>query len=84
MVEELAALGATVHTCSRKEEELRDRLKEWDAKEFRVTGSVCDVSVREQRDNLVRDVAERFGGNLNILVSTAFFSFITCSRYDRK
>ncbi|KAK3151163.1 hypothetical protein QOZ80_3AG0242520 [Eleusine coracana subsp. coracana] len=60
VVEELAALGAAVHTCSRKEAELGDRLKEWEAKGFRVTGSVCDVSVREQRERLLSDVAERF------------------------
>jgi tropinone reductase I len=62
-VEELAALGAVVHTCSRKE---------WETKGFRVTGSVCDVSVRDQRESLVRDVANRFGSSLNILVSIAF------------
>ncbi|KAK3147694.1 hypothetical protein QOZ80_3BG0285660 [Eleusine coracana subsp. coracana] len=69
VVEELAVLGAAVHTCSRKEAELGDRLKEWEAKGFRVTGSVCDVSVREQRERLISDVAERFGGSLNILVN---------------
>ncbi|GJN08329.1 hypothetical protein PR202_ga26236 [Eleusine coracana subsp. coracana] len=69
VVEELAALGAAVHTCSRKEDELRERVKEWEAKGFRVTGSVCDVSIREQRERLLSDVDERFGGKLNILVS---------------
>ncbi|KAK1665168.1 hypothetical protein QYE76_053327 [Lolium multiflorum] len=69
VVEELAALGAAVHTCSRKEAELGDRLKEWEAKGFRVTTSVCDLSVRDQRERLVGEVAERFGGKLDILVS---------------
>ncbi|KAK3151161.1 hypothetical protein QOZ80_3AG0242500 [Eleusine coracana subsp. coracana] len=68
-VEELAALGATVHTCSRKEAELAERLKEWEAKGFLVTGSVCDLSVRDQRERLLREVADRFGGKLNILVN---------------
>jgi Tropinone reductase 1 len=68
VVEELSALGAAVHTCSRKEAELAERLKEWEAKGFRVTGSVCDVSVRDQRELLLRDVADRFGGKLDILV----------------
>ncbi|KAL6644769.1 hypothetical protein ACP70R_016377 [Stipagrostis hirtigluma subsp. patula] len=67
VVEELAALGAAVHTCSRKEAELGERLKEWEAKGFRVTGSVCDLSVRDQRERLLRDVADRFGGKLDIL-----------------
>ena len=69
VVEELAAFGAAVHTCSRKETELGERLNEWEAKGFRVTVSVCDLSVREQRERLVRDVADRFGGKLDILVS---------------
>ena len=69
VVEELAALGATVHTCSRKAEELGERIKEWEARGFRVTGSVCDLSERDQRERLLREVADRFGGKLNILVS---------------
>ncbi|KAJ1254523.1 hypothetical protein BS78_K040500 [Paspalum vaginatum] len=71
VVEELAALGATVHTCARNEAELRSRLAEWDARHGSgaVTGSVCDVSVREQRERLVRDAAARFGGRLTILVN---------------
>lgn len=68
VVEELAALGATVHTCSRKEEELSERLKEWEARGFRVTTSVCDLSVRDQRERLLRQVADLFGGKLDILV----------------
>ena len=75
VVEELAALGAAVHTCSRKEAELGERLKEWEAKGFRVTGSVCDVSVRGQRELLLRDVADRFAGKLDILVREAHHSF---------
>uniref|UniRef100_A0A0D9VSD8 Uncharacterized protein n=1 Tax=Leersia perrieri TaxID=77586 RepID=A0A0D9VSD8_9ORYZ len=69
VVEELAALGATVHTCSRKEEELGERLKEWEARGFRVTTSVCDLSVRDQRERLLRHVADLFGGKLDILVN---------------
>ncbi|XP_047090114.1 tropinone reductase homolog At5g06060-like isoform X3 [Lolium rigidum] len=71
VVEELAALGAAVHTCSRKEAELAERLKEWEAKGFRVTVSVCDLSVREQRERLVRDAGDRFGGKLDILINNA-------------
>ncbi|PAN50407.1 hypothetical protein GQ55_9G528300 [Panicum hallii var. hallii] len=69
VVEELAALGAAVHTCSRKEEELGERIKEWEARGFRVTGSVCDLSARDQRERLLCDVADRFGGKLDILVN---------------
>ncbi|XP_006649825.1 tropinone reductase homolog At5g06060-like [Oryza brachyantha] len=69
VVEELASLGAAVHTCSRKEAELGERLKEWEARGFRVTFSVCDLSARDQREHLLRGVADRFGGKLDILVN---------------
>jgi Tropinone reductase 1 len=70
VVEELVALGATVHTCSWDEEELGERLKEWEARGLPITGSVCDVSVQDQRERFIRDVTTHFGGKLDILVST--------------
>ncbi|RLM58433.1 hypothetical protein C2845_PM18G01710 [Panicum miliaceum] len=78
VVEELAALGAAVHTCSRNEADLRARLAEWDATDGlrgAVTGSVCDVSARDQRERLLRDVAARFGGRLDILVNNVGTNF---------
>ncbi|CAN1150590.1 Tropinone reductase homolog At2g29150 [Linum perenne] len=71
IVEEFAKLGATVHTCSRTEEELNQRLTEWGEKEFKVTGSVCDVFSRVQREKLVETVSSLFAGKLNILVNNA-------------
>ncbi|KAG6491398.1 tropinone reductase homolog At5g06060-like [Zingiber officinale] len=71
VVEELARLGASVYTCSRKENELAQCLSKWAALGFRVTGSVCDLSVREQRERLIRDVSAAFDGKLNILVNNA-------------
>jgi len=68
-VEELAGLGARVHTCSRNEAELNNCLKEWEAKGFVVTGSVCDASSHAQREKLVEDVTSVFSGKLNILVN---------------
>lgn len=68
-VEELAEMGAVVHTCSRNEEELNQRLQEWNAKGFQVTGSVCDASSREQRVQLVEKVSSLFSGKLNILIN---------------
>jgi Tropinone reductase 1 len=82
VVEELAALGAAVHTCSRNDGELRALLAEWDAAAAKhrargtVTGSVRDVSVRDERERLVRDdVAGRFGGRLDILVNNVGTNF---------
>ncbi|KAL7600290.1 hypothetical protein Lser_V15G24373 [Lactuca serriola] len=69
VVEELAELGAVVHTCSRKEAELNQRLQEWSAKGFNVTGSICDLSSRPQREQLVEQVSSLFSGKLNILIN---------------
>ncbi|KAI9389550.1 hypothetical protein POPTR_008G059100v4 [Populus trichocarpa] len=68
-VEELAGFGARVHTCSRNEEELNKCLKEWEAKGFVVTGSVCDASSRVQREKLIEEVGSVFHGKLNSLVN---------------
>ena len=49
-MEELAQLGATVHTCARNEAELNESLNEWNTKGYRVTGSVCDVDGNVEED----------------------------------
>ncbi|KAJ6974401.1 hypothetical protein NC653_030490 [Populus alba x Populus x berolinensis] len=71
IVEELAALGATVHTCARNQDELNERVREWKEKGFKVTGSVCDVSSNADREKLMREVSSLFDGKLNILVNNA-------------
>jgi Tropinone reductase 1 len=74
-VEELAGLGATVHTCSRKELELNECLSEWRKKGFQVTGSVCDASSPTEREKLITAVSSLFNGKLNILVSLTFVMY---------
>lgn len=69
VVEELAELGAAVHTCSRNESELNQRLQEWFVKGFTVTGSVCDATSRPQREQLLEKVLSVFNGKLNILIN---------------
>ncbi|XP_043699399.1 tropinone reductase homolog At5g06060-like [Telopea speciosissima] len=71
VVEELAGLGAVVHTCSRNEVELNGCLRDWAGKGFQVTGSVCDASSRSQREKLMETVSSVFGGKLNILINNA-------------
>ncbi|KAG7568462.1 NAD(P)-binding domain superfamily [Arabidopsis thaliana x Arabidopsis arenosa] len=71
VVEELAMLGARVHTCARDETQLQERLREWQGKGFQVTTSVCDVSSRDQREKLMETVSSIFQGKLNILVNNA-------------
>ncbi|CDO98531.1 unnamed protein product [Coffea canephora] len=69
IVEELAELGATVHTFSRNEAELNQVLQEWSSKGFKVTGSICEASARDQRSQLMEKVSSTFNGKLNILVN---------------
>ncbi|PRQ59265.1 putative oxidoreductase [Rosa chinensis] len=68
-VEELAALGAFVFTCSRNSAELERCLKEWSGKGLRVTGVVCDVSTKSEREKLMEQVGVSFTGKLNIFVN---------------
>ncbi|KAE8727690.1 Tropinone reductase-like protein [Hibiscus syriacus] len=69
IVEELAGLGARVHTCCRTESQLKNCLLQWKAKGFHVTASVCDVSNQAQREKLIKTVSSEFDGKLNILVN---------------
>ncbi|GBG80237.1 hypothetical protein CBR_g30602 [Chara braunii] len=71
IVEELAALGAQVYICGRDADVLQQCLSEWQSAGLKVTGSVCDVSVRQQRVSLIETVSAEFGGKLDILVNNA-------------
>ncbi|KAH7667949.1 Short-chain dehydrogenase/reductase SDR protein [Dioscorea alata] len=71
IVEELAKFGASVYTCSRNEAELAECLKQWEDKKFKVTGSVCDVSSRIEREKLMENVSTVFQGKLDILINNA-------------
>lgn len=65
-------LGASVHTCCRNERELEGCLSEWENVGLGISGSICDVSVRAQREELMETVSSVFDGKLNILVSKLF------------
>uniref|UniRef100_A0A7N0U4D7 Uncharacterized protein n=1 Tax=Kalanchoe fedtschenkoi TaxID=63787 RepID=A0A7N0U4D7_KALFE len=56
VVEELAGLGAVVHTCDLRQSDLDACLVGWAAKGWNVTGSVCDVSSHEQRLELMERI----------------------------
>ncbi|XP_078175450.1 tropinone reductase homolog At5g06060-like [Carex rostrata] len=71
IVEELARFGVAVHTCSRNEEELNTMLNQCKLMNLRVTGSVCDVSNRSQREELMDKIRTIFNGKLDILVNNA-------------
>ncbi|GFP82092.1 tropinone reductase 1 [Phtheirospermum japonicum] len=76
IVEELAGFGAKIHTCSRNQVELDSRIQEWKEKGFQVSGSVCDLTSRTQREELMHTVASIFDGKLNILINNAATSTI--------
>ncbi|KAI3945723.1 hypothetical protein MKW98_022997 [Papaver atlanticum] len=69
IVEEFAGLGATIHICARTKDDIDKCLKDWEAEGYQVTGSVCDVSVPAEREELMKIVSTVFGGKLNILVT---------------
>ncbi|KAJ1276630.1 hypothetical protein BS78_05G229000 [Paspalum vaginatum] len=69
IVEELAGLGARVHTCARSAVELEERRRQWAEKGLQVTVSACDVGVRADREALVATVRDAFAGKLDILVN---------------
>ncbi|RDX93379.1 Tropinone reductase-like, partial [Mucuna pruriens] len=71
IVEELAEFGAAVHICARNQDDIDKCLAEWKSKGFNVTGSVCDVLYRDQRERLMEIVTTLFHGKLNILVNNA-------------
>lgn len=68
-MEELAFLGAAVYMCARNEDELDRCLRDWEDQGLEITGSVCDVSSKADRERLLDNVNSVFNGKLNILVS---------------
>ncbi|CAD6255926.1 unnamed protein product [Miscanthus lutarioriparius] len=76
IVEELAGLGARVHTCARNAAELEESRRQWAEKGLVVTVSVCDVSVLADREKLMDMVKATFAGTLDILVNNAGQAFL--------
>ncbi|KAJ3700666.1 hypothetical protein LUZ61_004371 [Rhynchospora tenuis] len=70
VVEELAGLGARVHTCSRQPQQLDACLSRWHSLGLtNITASPCDLSLPHQRLDLMHHVSSLFSGTLNILVN---------------
>uniref|UniRef100_A0A0D3B775 3-oxoacyl-[acyl-carrier-protein] reductase n=1 Tax=Brassica oleracea var. oleracea TaxID=109376 RepID=A0A0D3B775_BRAOL len=69
IVDELSAFGARIHVCDISETLLSQSLSEWEKKGFQVSGSVCDVTSRPERETLIQTVSSLFDGKLNILVN---------------
>ncbi|KAJ0088356.1 hypothetical protein Patl1_31819 [Pistacia atlantica] len=71
IVEQLANFGAIVHTCSRNQKDIDERIQEWESKGFKVSGSLCDLTSKAEREKLIETVSSAFDGKLNILVNNA-------------
>ncbi|KAL1192664.1 putative tropinone reductase [Cardamine amara subsp. amara] len=69
IVEELAGFGARIHVCDISETLLNQSLSEWKKKGFQVSGSVCDVASRPEREKVMQTVSSLFDGKLNIFVN---------------
>ncbi|KAK8582284.1 hypothetical protein V6N13_145270 [Hibiscus sabdariffa] len=69
IVEELTALGATVYTCCRNQDQPNECLQQWKMKDLQVSGSVCDATSPAKRETLMNKVSSMFSAKLNILVS---------------
>ncbi|XP_010557241.1 PREDICTED: tropinone reductase homolog At1g07450-like [Tarenaya hassleriana] len=86
VVEELAGFGSRVHTCTRDGILMEECLREWQAKGFHVTGSVCGLSSWPERHKLMQNLSSLFGGKLNILVNNVAAAFskptVECTAED--
>jgi len=69
VVEELAGFGAAVYTCGRTEKDLNDCLNQWKEAGLHVGGSLCDLSSRSAREELIGKASSFFNGKLNILIN---------------
>ncbi|PNH09405.1 Dehydrogenase/reductase SDR family member 4 [Tetrabaena socialis] len=68
--ERLAEEGASVFICSRKQDNVDDAVKALRAKGLEVAGCACHVGSHEQRQRLVEQCVQKYGG-LDVLVSNA-------------
>jgi Dehydrogenases with different specificities (related to short-chain alcohol dehydrogenases) len=70
IAERLAADGASVVVSSRKESNVTNAVEKLKASGYSVSGVVCHVSKASDRERLIKEAQDRFGG-IDILVSNA-------------
>lgn len=72
---ELLAFGASVYICARNQGLIDECLAEWASGGFKgkAGGSVCDVTLVEDRLRVVKEALAFFGGKLDILVCILSF-----------
>lgn len=69
-VEEFLELGAEVFIVSRNQEDIEEELKDYKIKGYKVEGMKCDVTLKQDREKLFREI-KSFWGSLDILVNNA-------------
>ena len=84
IVEELAAFGVRVHTCSRSAADLEACRRRWSEMGLDVTVTACDLAVRADRERLMETVKATFDGKLDILVSRNLLSYPVHAIQGRK
>lgn len=70
IAERLAADGASVVVSSRKENNVTNAVEKLKASGYSVSGVVCHVSKASDRERLIKEAQDKFGG-IDILVSNA-------------
>ena len=70
IAERLAADGASVVVSSRKESNVANAVEKLKASGYSVSGVVCHVSKASDRERLIKEAQDKFGG-IDILVSNA-------------
>jgi NAD(P)-dependent dehydrogenase (short-subunit alcohol dehydrogenase family) len=70
LAREFAAEGARIAICSREREELAVAKEDLESRGAEVFEAICDVTVQEEVNHLVRDVCMRFG-QIDVLVNNA-------------
>lgn len=69
VVEECCSLHGKVFTCARNKAELDELLEELKAQGYEVDGILADVSIEEDRKNLVKAASTYFNDKIHILVN---------------
>jgi dehydrogenase/reductase SDR family protein 4 len=70
VAERLAADGASVVVSSRKESHVTKAVEKLKASGYSVSGVVCHVAKASDRERLIKEAQDKFGG-IDILVSNA-------------
>ncbi|XP_075225984.1 dehydrogenase/reductase 4 isoform X2 [Lycorma delicatula] len=81
IAERLGADGASVMISSRKEKNVLEAVKKLQSQGYKVAGTVCHVSKASDREQMLKEAVNKFGG-IDILVSNAAVNPAVGSVFD--